>query len=196
MDKSKRKNVILFIGSMVVAIMFITSYVAFGSNGPVASTTTVKPHNTSVVFGSANAIVEGYQSSLVVTLKQKNDSSALNQTLSGLEANGLIASYSQETGNIFSIYLAANFSAYQFQQYAANAIPQNALQINATEDVRIPNTLQLYYYGRQLTVYTQITNFTVSGTMLQPVGANVPVKIQALITSNYTVYNSNIQVST
>ena len=196
MDSTKRNRIIMFVGSLIVAVMFVSSYLSFGNNGSPTSSTTTASVSGVTVFGNANAMVEGYQSSVAITVKQKNSSDALNSTLSSLESNGLVISYNQVGLSAFSVYLAPNYTAYDLQQRISNALPANAVQLTGTEAVKIPSDLKMYYYSTLVPVYTPITNFTIQSSTLLPIGANIPVNIQAFISaSNDTVYDSQIQVS-
>lgn len=191
--RKNRKQLILLAGTIVVAVMFISSYAAFGGNGGQSTTTTSVAQSTLPVFGNANAVVTGYASSLTVSLNDKNASGAVNKTLSELESNGSINDYIQEPSS-FIIY-AANENPYQIQQLFLSRLPGNSISINSTEKVAIPAILTLYYYGRPVSVYTPVSNFTLSSSLLSPIGSNVVVSVQALVTQAGQLYGDNIQVS-
>ncbi|HUC39180.1 MAG TPA: hypothetical protein VL944_03565 [Candidatus Acidoferrum sp.] len=192
MDAKKRKAA-LFIGAIVIAVMFVTSYVAFGSNGGASSTTTSIGQAAYPVFGTVNALVTGYGSTLTVFLTNSSVGGALNTTLTNLEANGSIANY-LSTPSEFIIY-ASGSNAYSLQQLFGSTLPANSIRINATEKIMIPQTITLYYYGQAIRTYPNIFNFTISSAALQPIGANTTVNVQALVTSTGQVYNNNLGVT-
>ena len=67
----KRKKTIMFIGSMIVALMFVTSYLAFGNNNSGVSTTTYTTTikgSTLVVSGETNATIVNYTPNFRITL--------------------------------------------------------------------------------------------------------------------------------
>ncbi len=193
MEKEKRKKMMLFLGAMVVGVMFVTSYAAFGNNGSAPTSSTTITQSTYPVFGSANAVVTGYGSSLSVTLVNQSADNALNSTLSALESNGTITNFIP-TSNGFIVYAPGN-APYTVQQAFYSSLPPNSIALNGSESVSIPSRMVLYYYGTAINVYTNITNFSVPAQMLKPTGANVPVSVQALVLPNGNVYNNNIQVN-
>ncbi len=192
--KITRKQLLFLVGAVIVAVMFVSSYAAFGSGGGVSSASTSIKQSTYVVFGSANAVVTGYMNSITLIVKQGNVTGTINQTLSGLEANSSINDYILASGT-FVIY-ASKSNPYQLQQLFLSKLPPNSIAVNATERIAIPNVIAL---GPQpLSVYTNMTNFTLSVARLQPLGGNLTVSVQALVFEkglNWFIYQNNIQVS-
>jgi hypothetical protein len=193
MEKQQRKKTLLFIGAMIVAVMFVTSYAAFGTNGSVPTTSTTIKQATYVVFGSVNAVIIGYGSSLNVALINKSLGNMLNSTLSNLEANSIITNYVPTPGGVV-VYAPGN-SPYVVQQAFFGSFPANSIAINGTELVKLPQSFTLFYYGTAIRVYPNATNFTVPSQLLKKIGANTTVRVQALTLPNGFVYKNNIQVS-
>lgn len=193
MEQEKRKKMVLFIGAMVVGVMFVTSYAAFGNNGSTPTSSTTIAQSTYPVFGSANAVITGYGSSLSVTLVNQSASNALNSTLSALESNGTITNFIP-TSNGFIVY-AQGSAPYTVQQSFQSSLPPNSIALNGSESVSIPKKMVLYYRGTAINVYANITNFSVYVHMLKPTGANISVNVQALVLPDGDVYNNNIQVT-
>ncbi len=193
MEQERKKKLTLFIGAIVVGVMFVTSYAAFGSNGSAPTSSTTIRQNTYAVFGSVNAIVTGYGSSLMITLDNKSAGNALNSTLSRLEANNTITNFIPTTGG-FLVYATGNFP-YTAQETLYGSLPQNSISLNGTEVISTPNAFVLYYYGTAIDVYTNITNFTVPSSLLKPIGYKTKVNVQALVLQDGRVYDSNIQVT-
>ncbi len=191
--KANRKKLLFLIGAVVVAVMFISSYAAFGNNsGPGATTTSIK-QATLPVFGTANAIVTGYASSLTLIVRQGNATGIINQTLSNLEANNSINDYIQTPG-MFVIY-ASKSTPYQLQQLFLSKLPANSIAINGTERVAIPKIITMYYYGRPISVYTNTTGFIISTAALKPLNSTITVNVEAIVLESGAVYQNNIQVS-
>ncbi len=193
MEKQQRKKTLLFIGAMIVAVMFVTSYAAFGTNGSVPTTSTTIKQATYVVFGSVNAPVIGYGSSLTIGLVNKSLGSMFNSTLANLEANSIITNYVPTPGGVV-VYAPGN-SPYVVQQAFFGSFPANSIAINGTELVKLPQSFTLFYYGTAIRVYPNATNFTVPSQLLKKIGANTTVRVQALTLPNGFVYKNNIQVS-
>lgn len=193
MEHDKKRKLILLAGALIVGVMFVTSYAAFGTNGSTQTSSTTVKQTTYPVFGSVNAIVNGYGSSITVTLLDGNASAKLNSTLAGLESNSTVTNFIP-TGNGFVVYAPGN-DPYAAQQAILAQLPDNSVAIQGTEIVGIPGTFTLYYYGTGIKIYTNITNFTVPAQPLARRGSNISVSVQALVMPNGYVYNKNIVVS-
>ncbi len=194
METKKEKNFLMLIGALVVGVMFITSYVAFGSNGSAAPATSTVPQKTAVFFGNANAVVTGYGTSMEIFAAHSNASALLNKTLSSYDAQNSIIIQGQ-LGGTFEIDTLGNLTAYDIQQDLYNSLPPNSIRINAQEFVRLPNTLTMYSYGEGIPVRLSIVNFTVNKSILTPIGSNITVDVQAQILSNGTIFDNNIKVT-
>lgn len=193
MEKEKRKKMMLLVGSIVIAVMFVTSYAAFGTNGTPSSTTTTIKQNIYPVFGNANAVVTGYGSTMTIFASNNSTATKAGNLLTKLESNGSISNY-LTAGNEFIIY-ASGITAYALQGTLYNSIPGNSITINATEKVRLPASMTLYYYGRPIPTYPSNLNFTISVPVLKQVGTNLTVNVHALVFQNGQVYSNNIQVT-
>ncbi len=189
----KRKKTILFIGTVIVAIMFVTSYAAFGNNGIPTTSTTTQRQTTYYSTGTSNAAVTGYGSSISVVLLNKSASNTLNSTISQLEANNTITNFIP-TSRGYVLYAPGN-APYVVQQAFLSSLPVNSISLNGSERVVIPNSFILFYYGSAIHVYTNVTNFTVTVSKLSPIGASTRVNIQALVLPNGQIYNNEIQVA-
>ncbi len=185
-EKRKReaKNTILFLGSLVVAIMFITSYAASGNNSNSSSTTTVAYNYSGAVpmTGTANAIVANYTDSPIITISSSSYNSselAVTNYLNGLENNGTIITYSP-SGNQFSVLLNGSFSAYGLQENLYSRFGSNAT-VSGTVYIRLPKTVRMYDGTQGFTLNSPTSEYAVKISPMPRLGSNVSVHILALI---------------
>ncbi len=192
MEGERKKRYALLLGSIVVAVMFITSYAAFANNGSVPTSTTTIQETTYYVTGQANALVTGYSSTLTVYTSNNSTASQMQSLLSSMESNGSISNY-LTAGNQYILY-TTGMTPYAAQQAITGSLPANSVAINGTERVQLPQSVSTSYYGKAVTIYPSVLNFTISTPMLLPVGASASVTVHALVLGNGQVYDSNIQV--
>ena len=175
----KRKKSLLFFGSLFVAVIFLSSYASFGSNGnPLQSnsTTTIKsryviPYATADVNGT----IVGYSNHFSISASNGTNETLLAAIVNKLEANSSIYSYTG--GNL----------SYSIDQGTMNAFEIYDLlrsnHINAsfavTTVVRLPAEAYLRSYNQSY--YTVLPNATYSIPMpsLSSIGSNVPVHVLA-----------------
>jgi hypothetical protein len=191
MENDKRKRVLFLIGSIIVALMFVSSYAAFGNNGSVQTTTTTTTIGYTIpVFGTANAVVIGYGSKFTIYLSKNASSNLINSTLSNLQLNGSISNYIG-LQKVFTIY-AGNMSSYSLLGLLNKAMPQNSIIANVSENVTLPTSILMTYpsTGRQVEAYFYHRNAIVYRGSFSAIGSNTPVHISALIfVNNATVEN-------
>ncbi len=197
MDDKKRKRLYLA-GALIVAVTFLTSYLAFGNNNTasgLASSTTTQPCNGTVfVTGSANGIITGYSSSVLVVSSNTNSLflSKLGTYLSALQANGSIVAYQPYPNSSFGVYLSA-MGAYQLAHMLRGF--SNDTATIATEHVTLPSPLVLYYFSQPVEVYMPVRNYSVvTGTPL-PINALAALKVGALVDASGRICNNEVSVS-
>lgn len=200
MEESRRKRTIYFIISLVVAVMFISSYAALGNNNLTTSTSTNQTNSsqkTYFVIGSANGVVTNYTSGATVyTLNASLANPAnVSNTLSKLEANGSLSAVTpQNTGNF--LVSTQKMNPYVLQEYLYNAYTPNGISVgNVSTYVYLPKVLQLYLPGstpQKVNVVLTRQNFTVNIAPLQSIGTNVILNIHAAAWANGTV--SQLQI--
>jgi hypothetical protein len=187
-DDSRRKK-LLFIGSILVAIMFISSAAAFGNFGspPSSSTSTVSGPSYFMV-GQANATVNGWSQNVQVTVNSSNSTyySDVANVIIALQANGTIGNYASINNVTFSAYLV-NMTAYAFQSRLDAMLGNSVATVKASTMVALPAQITMYYYSQPVPVLLQSGNYPVSIEPLQPRGALVPVKIQGTVTQTGNV---------
>ncbi len=184
--KLEAKNTILFLGSLVVAIMFITSYAASGNSSNSSTTTTVAYNYSGAVpmTGTANAIVANYTDSPTITISSSSYNSselAVTNYLNSLENNGAIITYSP-SGNQFSVLLNSSMSAYELQEELYSRFGSNAT-VSGTVYIRLPKTVRMYEGTQGFTLNAPTSEYAVKISPLPSLGSNASVHILALISS-------------
>jgi hypothetical protein len=195
---AKRKQLVFLVGSILVAVIFLSSYAAFGNNGTAtASTTTVKAQTTYFATGSSNGTITNYSD--VATLTLYNSSNTLKTSvinlISHLEANGTVQNYAASNGS-YEIVLAS-ISPYDLQQFLYNKTnsTSNSLGIAATSYVELPQNITLYYTNVPVPVYLTNRNYSIYLQRVKPIGSKINVSISALLAKNGSIYQNNFRVS-
>jgi hypothetical protein len=206
MDPDKRKRMVMFIGTMIVAIMFVTSYLAFGNNSSGTSTssaTTTIRSSTLVVSGEANATITNYTPNFRITLSNYSTANigALNSTLSKLMSNGSISNMLPEGNGSFAIY-SGLLDTYDIYKTISTQPIGNYIAWNATAVISLPQYLTLYYgsHAINVSVGSFVSQTGVSSISLLGSKIKVNVLAQVYLSSNtfpeaYTVYNNEIEVT-
>ncbi len=195
MDSEKRKKTMLFIGSLIVAAMFLSSYLAFGSNSTHQTTTstTVFSSSTTFVSGNVNATVLNYSDHFTIGVRDANATklSQLNSSLSSMESNGSIESY-YLLNNSLSIYSGSSdiFDLYNSISSLLGSTPP----INTTALIALPSGIYLNYGAYQYFVISNNLSYAVPVEKLVPIGSKLLVKVNALVykknssSSEYLMY--------
>ena len=184
--KLEAKNTILFLGSLVVAIMFITSYAASSNNSNSSTTTTVAYNYSGAVpmTGTANAVVANYTDSPTITISGSSYNSselAVTNYLNSLENKGAIITYSP-SGNQFSVLLNGSFNSFELQEGLYSRFGSNAT-VGGTVYIRLPKTVKMYDGTQGFTLNAPTSEYAVKISPLPELGSNVSVHILALISS-------------
>lgn len=194
--ESKSKKRLYLIGAIVVAVMFVTSYAAFGNNnvGTGISSTTVASCGGYFVTGTVNSVIIGYGSSVAVTSTNQSTIfiSNLTSRLGDLQANGSISEYRLYDNGTFGVYLAS-INAYALQILLKNISSQ--LHVNGTEDVALPHTVLLYYSGNPIHIVLPIQNFTITTNALSQLNSSATLKVYALVNKTGIVCNKQVSVT-
>ncbi len=194
--KQRTKQIIFLVGSIFVALIFLSSYAAFSNNGGSStSTSTIKNVLTFPSFGSSNAVITNYSDiGINITLLRNSNATRTNVTnfLSALQANGTVQSYVYQNGSYAQIVLSG-MSAYQLQQQLYKLVngSANSIEVGATTDIRMPNNITLYYNNVQpITVYLPIRNYTIRMKNVKSVGTVINLGTSALLARNGSIYGS------
>lgn len=194
--KKDKKGIILFIGSIFVAAMFLSSMLVGGGGPPPSSPS--KPNaslNVSTFFGAgtANEIVVGYGSSVAITLLNSTYENSTNEFLASLAANNTISTYNQ-FNNTFRVSLQT-ISGYELQKELSARLGPGAFRMSAAEYVLLPEQATLRIGGQAITTYLGSGQRQVTVLNLTPLNSTVPVYLNAIVAfqnGTYSVYNNNI----
>jgi hypothetical protein len=197
MDQRKKK-ILLFIGSLFVAVIFLTSYASFGNSGTAtSSTTTMGNVHTFFVSGSSNAIITGYKAPVHVRINS-NSSTADAQvlkTLSKLESNGSINYFGSNKS--YEVYVST-IDAYSLQGLLLSVVNQSgAIAVTANASVELPLNITLYStssYPIRVNLNDRNSSIDMTGG-LRGVGSMINVSVSAIVTSDGSIFNNQLSVS-
>jgi hypothetical protein len=201
----KRRKTILFIGTLAVAIMFISSYVSFGNGSASTSTSTVVQSQGYPVIGYVNSIILGYTNFSIVKLSGPavNYSGAVSGVLSGMQANGSINNY-VPLGNQFNVY-TVRINPNGMQSVIYNALessstppPANALagiNVSSTAKVSLPQYITLYFHNQPISIAAPGSNATLGLTDPPPLNSALRLKVFAVVSANGTIEDGQFNVS-
>jgi hypothetical protein len=192
MDPNKRRNLILFIGALFVALIFITSYAAFSNNGTnSSSTSTIVSAKTFFVTASANAVILNYSYLASIYNVSANQTIKMNATLDSMQSNGTVSSYFYSNSTYRVILQGIN--AYQLSLLLHNTT--NA-KVGSLAYLRLPKQVNAYYTGSSsIPVTLPSSNYSVFLNNIVPPNTTIPVTLTALITANGLVYNNQVRIT-
>jgi hypothetical protein len=192
----KTKKTILFIGSLFAAIIFVSSYAAFGGNSSTSTTTTSIPlANTVLVYGTANGIIENYSFSAFIGITNKSEGNNLNNTLNRLSLNGNVSSFTLFNSTTYQAVLSG-MNPYQLSIYLSNALNVSNVPVGGYAYVRLPATVDMYYgSGYEVPISFPVKNYSVYVPKAYPIGYTVPVKVQVLATGQGKIFNDQVRLT-
>lgn len=196
---TKKKQLIFLVGSIFVAVIFLTSYAAFSNNNSgTTSTSTIKSSQTFFAVGNANAVIFNYSDIAVVALSNSSNSirDNVNTTMSQLESNGSLQDYIYSGSNNTYQVVLSTISAYGLQQLLySNATITNSVSVGSTASILLPSTVTLHYTNVPITISPPNRNDTVYLKNVKRIGTVINVSISALLGRNGSVYNNQFRVS-
>ena len=145
----ERKKLIELIGSIFVALIFLSSYAAFGNISANASNATTTAQ-TQTVYAAAvtNATIASYGGTMNINISCSNVtpvSDALNTALTSLEKNGSVSNfYSQQASQV--LVQAGNTGAYQlFQELEKDAgTGASCTQFSGSANANLPSKINFH----------------------------------------------------
>lgn len=191
----KTKNLILLLGAVFVAIIFLSSYLSFNNNNAAStSTSTIKNVQTVYASGAANGIISNYSGIVYITSNYTNSTkSDVANALLNLQSSGAVQSYVY-LNNTFQVILG-NVSAYTFQQTLYNNTGLgNSIGVGSTTYVTLPSSITLYYANTPVSIYLPKGNYSVYMSNVRQIGTKVSFGVGALITSNGSVYDGQLRL--
>lgn len=196
MEKEKLKRLILFIGALFVAVIFISSYASFSNNsgnGGSTSTTTLKQQSTYLVYGNANAIVINYSYVAGIFNVNVSESNTINATLGNLQLNGSVSNYLFQNST-YRVELDT-ISPYTLYLLISNTINGSNATVGATAYVKLPSAIVAYYGSSPVSVALQKSNYSIFLNSVEPINTIIPLKVTALISGNGSVYDNQVELS-
>jgi hypothetical protein len=204
--ENKSRERMIFLGTVAIAVIFLTSIASFSfnSNRNTSTTTTIFNVQTLLGIGYSNATVTGYVQKFTLSLSNTSSNSTaieLSAILNKLSLNGSISDFIP-AGDSFIVY-AGNMSAYNvYNLINSNALLEGAFGINTTVRAQLPNTIVLGSNGQQVlpTNLPAGTTYSFPSNSPQSLGTLIPVKVQAYVYQNqttpgtYSVYENNLVV--
>lgn len=197
MDKSKRKSIVMLIGSLFVAIIFLTSYAAFSNNvsTKTSTATTIKSTRTFFVSGNSTAIIKSYSNIAFVRLvNQTNSTSRVESVLSKLQSNGTVSNFVY-TNQTYEVFLLAT-DPYSFKQILINQTQlTNSLNVSSIAYVALPQNVTLFYNTVPVPITQTAKNYSILLSNLKGVNTSINITVSALVAPNGTVYNNQIRIT-
>lgn len=191
-----RKKIAELIIALLIAAMFVSSYISLTTYGNQGSATTTVPQT---VFGQASAtgFITSYQTPLSITVacanSIHNNATITNMSLvlGNMENNNSISNFYNSNNN-FQV-AGGNITIYQVYTYfqkSPNATRFNCLNFTSPARIYLPPFLNMSIGAQKVEITLNGTQRNVSLTTSLSKGINTKVKLRigALITSNGTVY--------
>ena len=192
--EQKRRQIMLFLGSLFVAFIFLSSYGSFSNNNVATTvTTTILNVQTYPVFGDANAVIVGYGTTMHLDFGSNDSASEAVKLLSNLEANGSISNYIG-SGASYEVYLST-MDAYSLQSFLQNSTNVSAVTATSAARLALPSNVLLYYGNQPVTVNIPKREYSVSLVGLSPISSKVNISISALVTVNGIVFNNQLAIA-
>ncbi len=199
---SKKKKMVLFLGSMLVAIMFLTGIAGLGGGGGVPSsnapTAAHKLHitNTFLAVGIVNATVYGYGSSIKLVLYNDSYANYTAAVLTSMESNGSITTFTQSP-EAFQLY-AGKYDAYQVYLKLANNLGSSNFSFSVPEYVRLSPYAKLSVRNTTIEVNTSLEqDYQLYANLTKP-NSTVETKVMALVgilNNTYVLVPNNVTVT-
>ena len=193
----KNNRILLFLGSLFVAVIFLSSYASFGNGlSATSSTTTIGAVRTYPAFGSSSARITGYGAAAFVRLNPGTAATTgqITKILSKLESNGSINSYVGSNSS-YEVY-TASMDAYTLRGVLQTAKNNSAtVGVSSDVDLLLPSNITLHSNGYSFSVHLDNRNYSANMTDLKAIGTLINVSVSALVTANGTVYRNQIVVN-
>ncbi len=196
----ERKKLIELVGSIFVALIFLSSYAAFGNVSPSNSngTTTLRPSQTVYATANGNAIITSYGGVMNINVLCSNVTSvsnSLNSELQVLERNGSVSNfYSQQAAQI--LVQAGNTSTYPLflLLYKDTGTYASCTNFTSTANVKLPNRMTFYIPSQSTSAIISIPSdmqaYSLPVELHRNMSDTINVTASALLTLNGSIYGS------
>ena len=197
-EKEKNNKALLLIGTIIISIMFVSSYVSFGNTPTATTTTTIQQVTGYPVIGYVNSTILGYKNNSVVKLSGQsvNYSGAISGILSKMQSNGSISSY-VPLGNQFDVY-TVRIDPNGLQSAIRYGLASNALlgiNVSAIAIVSLPQYTKLYFHNQSVSVASPALNTTLGLVNPPAVNSSLRLKVFAVVSANGTIISNQFNVS-
>jgi hypothetical protein len=198
----EKKKLIELLAAVFIAVIFVSSYAAFGNSGGIAKTSTTTIPGTIQIHGSAQGSIVSYGDVLDVNVSCAN-ASAVSGSLSGylaaLEKNGSIDNFYSPADNEVLVQ-TGNYSLLKAYGAIAAKLGRNAncTGFAATQaTVQIPSAINATYEGgaAKIPIPNALRNYTRQVALSKGMSNSIGVSVYALVTQNGTIFNNQIIVS-
>ncbi|MGC8537592.1 MAG: hypothetical protein ACP5MZ_01230 [Candidatus Micrarchaeia archaeon] len=200
---SKRKRMLLFIGSLLVAVMFLTGAAGLGSgnSSPSSGSSSPATHtlhitNTFLASGILNATVYGYGSSIKLALRNNTYINKTAAILSSLESNGSISTFTQVSGT-FELY-AGKYNTYQIYVDLLKELGNNSFSFSAPEYIKLPAQATLGVRNTTIVVNTSLArDYQLYSNPIAP-NSIIQTRVLALVgvlNNTYVLVPNNVTVT-
>ncbi len=197
----ERKKLVQLLSSVFIALIFLSSYVAFGDKGIPSQnpTTTVRAPQTAFSTARGNATIASFGSTLEVSVNCANAtdvSSKLDSILADMEKNGTVNNfYSQQSSQI--LVRVGNSSGYKVYQSLYDSIGSASGCTNFVSPeaaIQLPQKMNFYLpsqpAGIIILIPSSLQSYSLPLKLKPDMGSGVNVAVSALLELNGTIYGS------
>lgn len=196
----EKKKLIELVGSIFVAVIFLTSYAAFGSNSNGSNTATTTAPQQQTIFAKAYGTVNitSYGSELNVNISCSNVtnvSARLNSELADMEKNGSVSNfYAQQASQI--LVQAGNLSSYKIFQILSQKINESkaCTGFGASANIQLPSSMSFHISGQKsgyiITIPSDQRSYALQIMLTQNAIRRINVSVSGLLSVNGSVSGS------
>ncbi len=199
----ERKKLIELIGSVFVALIFLSSYAAFGNISQSGSNATTTASTPQTFYGSAigNATITSYSNAMSINITCKNVSSVsgpLNSALTNLEKNGSVSTFSSFQASQIAVD-AGSLSTYPlFLQLAGDAGQgESCTAFTTSANINLPSRMSFHIppqpgitNGQNITITipSSLQTGSIAITLERNMSTKLRVQVDAAIAVNGSIY--------
>jgi len=201
-----RKKLIELIGSVFVALIFLSSYAAFGNTAQSQSNATATvPVQTFYAVAEANATIQSYGSVMNISISCANASRAANAAnitniadelkgaLAQLESNGSVANfYSSQENQI--LVQAGSANAYSLFLRLSKGIGSGVActRFSGTANITLPSAIGFTVLPQKIKVIVELPqslqSYSLPVTFAENMSGTLRVLVDAYLEPNSTIY--------
>jgi hypothetical protein len=198
----EKKKLIEIIGSIFVALIFLSSYAAFGGiSGPPNSNVTTTVAQQQAIYASARGIVNitSFTDVLNVNINCTNITSVstiIDGALAAMEKNGTVSNfYSQQAAQI--LVEAGTLNSSNIFKTLSTDIDgsTSCTSFESSANIRLPGSMNFFVPGQKGNGYTVpipsgLRTYTLPLTLTNNMSNRLNVTVSGLLTENGSIYGS------